>query len=342
MEPVPVFFRGEPAKVLLRDIGQIRRMHDNGWPRVPDPLALGNCVSTPAGEGRYLFYDRHPYVDDETIPYIDRSWSVGMYRLDLTDLTYQRLPIEPLRSEGFDQVGVSDDGNRVVVSEGWHAHPYPPFVDEEGNELTPLTGTPEQRDAHKRAMRESHVSRLTHLDVRTGITRVFDSFTGGVGQGSDDGCGIQWSPDGTKLAIHLRFRKPENPLHEAIRIYDSATLTPIGDLNGHRLCGSLSWSTDSTRLLVLRNAVGIFDLTTGKVEKLPTFPHGTPMPPGNGQHRPLGFTPDDHLFTVTHRGKAMTLWSMHPHTGDTEPLARWSGELDLYPIMARMPDDYWA
>jgi len=60
-----------------------------------------------------------------------------------------------------------------------------------------------------------------------------------------------------------------------------------------------------------------------------------------GARRPLGLADEQRVLVAVRRGTTMTLSVGAIDDEKLRPLLRWDGELDMYPVVAQMPADYW-
>jgi len=154
--------------------------------------------------------------------------------------------------------------------------------------------------------------------------------------------GLSWSPDGRRVCAKLATLSGKTaPLSTVI--VDAMTGDVVRVLDGDLAIGSLSWSPDSTRIVVSRfGRLRIVDVATGEARTIPGLPEVRPLAPGAGAHRMLGFLDDEHLLTATDRRGTLMIWRTHLETGPLEPLVRVTGTAGLYPRLARMPVGYWT
>ena len=122
--------------------------------------------------------------------------------------------------------GGSPDGEHILVAQSWVETP------------------PGQRTAFGDV-------RVTVSLVGFSGTPAQELFTlvGGVGTYTDN-LEIQWSPDGTQIALGASaWMGLENPLNYSILVLDATTGQEVTRIEGAGLAGSASWSPDGTRLL---------------------------------------------------------------------------------------------
>lgn len=171
-----------------------------------------------------------------------------------------------------------------------------------------------------------------------------------TGYASDDADDLaaQWSPDGSKIAVstglyHQAEREGEVGARSRLMILDARTGAQVGHLDDVRLAGSASWSPDSSRLLVSdpMRVLWTYDLDAERRVVLPVLQGARPGSWVNGSQRLLGFADDQRLLVAVQRRGTMTISAVHLRTGDTEGLIRWTGGLDMYPVLAQMPPGYW-
>lgn len=155
---------------------------------------------------------------------------------------------------------------------------------------------------------------------------------------------VQWSPDGTKIAVSIAlWLGEERGSHCRVLILDSDTGAQIDHVDDVTLSGSASWSMDSRRLLTM-DQMGVlwtYDLDDQRRHTVPVLPGARPDYWVSGSPRLLGFADDDHLLLAAQRKGTMTISTLHQDTGDTQTLVRWTGGLYMYPATTQMPPGYW-
>ena len=158
---------------------------------------------------------------------------------------------------------------------------------------------------------------------------------------SADGTRVQWSPNGTTIALGL-FQYSTLPGQPQIILVDISTGATVEPVNGY-ITGSASFSPDSNRLLVSsEDGVFTYNLTSGQSVPIPFIP---PLEePRPGVPRLLGFVGDERLLVCVQRGMTLTLSTLDiGRPGhDIRPIVRWTGAAHMYPVIANMPLGYWA
>lgn len=314
-EPVSMLVRlVTTPHVLLRGEAQLRP--------VPDVGRIGQASrDVLAAGGRFMLFDWETLLEDESLEFMHRWTSRGVYRLGFADLTLERANYEPRPGwRNQHSLGGSPDGEHVVVAQSW--------VD------IPAGRAPAYGD-----------QRVTVSLAGFSDAPAQELFTlvGGPTIDSDD-LPIQWSPDGTRIAIGVSvFTGPESLPDQSVRILDAATGQEVTRVGGVRLAGSVSWSPDQTRLLVKEfwGHLRIHDLNADTRHEIPALPGRRPDPSTRGPARLLGFADDHDLLVATQRARTMTISAMDPTSGDRRPLIRWTGTDDMYPVLTAMPPGYW-
>jgi hypothetical protein len=184
--------------------------------------------------------------------------------------------------------------------------------------------------------------RLAHRIRRPPRTRSLEPQR--CSRGEADDIPLQWSPDGSIIAIAIYVytdspRAIDNQYH--LHLIQASTGNHIADLIDLQLVGSASFSPDGRRLLVSgEQGVSVYDIYTESLEHLAAIPKpGEPRP---GTLRILGLVDDERLLTAVQRGRTMTIGTTTYDGTDQHPLIRWTGELDMYPVVASMPSGFWA
>jgi len=278
-------------------------------------------------EGHVVFLEGEALRDDPELPYLERRYSTGIFRLDLRTHTTTRMPFEPRPGQrAYRRLAASHDGQRLLIAEGWSL----PI------EIPPDATPGEQAILQHNALRTT----LTVIDVTQGRSRELHGIAGTlVGPGGDD-TSIQWSPGGDLIALTTFGRLVAGELapRPAVCVLDAASGLLVDLVPNAQLIGSLAWSSDSTQFLIARNGrVVVHHAITGEDSTLPAFPGCRPEPPGHGQHRVLGFADEQQVFTATESGKSMTVWLTDTRTGDARPLCQCAGHKCQYPNMSAAP-----
>ena len=273
--------------------------------------------------GRALVFAREIHDEDESIEFLHRRRCLGIYRYSFETGTIDRADydlVHPRWESGLAFAG-SPDGERVAIVEGWQ--PGAPGFENLG------------------------AVRLTLLvtGFTPGTRRVLLELNAG-GSGSADDVSLQWSPDGTRiaLAVTLFGSREDLPIFRpTLLILDVATGREIFRFEGVHVVGSASWSPDGNRILVADSddVVRILDLTTQELSPVPFLPGPRKDVWERGAQRTLGFAAADRLLVATQRGKTMTISTVATATGAAEPLIRWTGAEFMYPVLAQMPAGYW-
>lgn len=288
-------------------------------------------------DGRVLFFDRYAMREDESIPYVQRFFSRGVFRVELATGEVQRMAYEP-RGEynAIRELASSPDGELVAVAEAW-------VVDE----------------AKARAQGGLVFRRLSLWIAGIGSPAPRELLTvpGSYRSGPDDSS-VHWSPDGRRIAlggitehIHTRAngsstRAYTNPSHEYVyelRVVDVGSGEIVLEREGLRTVGTAGWTPDSSRLLVAdtEEFIKILHVDTGDLEPLPSFPGSNRGIPFEKSTRILGFLDDRVVMTVAQRGRRMLLSAVDIDTGEVEPLIGCADAPEAMPVLAPMTPDYW-
>lgn len=274
-----------------------------------------------AGQGRVMLFERVDRLEDESLPWLQRRTSAGLFRMDLSNLTVDRAGYEP--RPGFQTslaFAGSPDGQRAVVAEAWAEAP--PGV--------------QPSYTHLRIT-------MTLVGFDGGPARELLTFAGGLsGDGWDQS--LQWSPDGSLIAF-TAYSIGTYKL--TVTILDTRDGQEAYRLDDTRLVGSTSWSPDSTRLLVggADDVPAIHDISSG--ERTPLIFHPGPRPDSSvrGVPRMFGFADDHRLLVGTQRGTTVTVSAVPPDVPERERLLRWTGGEHneyVYPTFAQLPAGSWV
>lgn len=328
-EPVPVLMKGfyEGTRALVRRAGRIRPLPALGQTTGSARMVLGDA-------GRVVLFERIGWHTDETLPWDRRRFSEGIYRARLSDLSVQRAPYDPPANSLGPVIGLSCDGRHALIGRTWSIRHVPPRS---------MAASPSERQEHWELIQEMRRTTFTLVDFQAGTARELDTIPALAGGGLADDLPVQFSPDGTLVAVFVLVNPPRGEMAwSQTRLYRVDTGDLVETLDKVTLVGSRSWSSDGMRLLVgdWRRSL-ILDLTTGEMTQIPGLPIPRADPPGYGKHRLLGFTDRDDLFTATQRGKAMTLWRTSLSGEPLQALARWSGSEVICPTLGPTPPGYW-
>lgn len=160
---------------------------------------------------------------------------------------------------------------------------------------------------------------------------------------SDDGTPLQWSPDGSLIALSTSG-SPGRYSGGIVTIVDAATGAVVRRCEGCALAGSVSWSPDGTRLLVTdaTNAISDLYVRTGLVAPTACWPERLELDGDADEARPLGYADDTHLLLAHHRGRHLTISVADPTNGTLHPRLKLGPARHIYPVVARMPDGFWT
>lgn len=324
-EPCPVLVGGYNGMVwaLARSRGELALLPPFGQDG-------GTAREVIAGNGQFVFLERVEKITDADVAPGEARRSLGVYRLRLSDMTLQRAALHTrLGPYGHRYIGATPDARRAVVSSSWSV-PY---------DLRSATTAAEQAALKYGAARVT----LTVSDFDDDSMRELETVDGSVGIDYDD-LPIQCSPDGKLVAVSLLHQGAfGRPWGREVRLYDLTRAQLHATIEGAALAGSLSWSADSSTLLLERRGrVVVHDLHTGEDAEIAALPGQRPEPPGGGRHRVLGFADEQALYTATQRGKSMTIWRIDMGTGDAEPLCQCKGMEFQYPVLGHVPEGYWT
>lgn len=315
-EPVPVLVSVHALPhVWLRELAQVRPLPDF------DRWLPANTKDVLGGGGRWLVLERITWSEDESIPYLERRVSLGVHRYSFATGALDRAGFDPLHG-GFNRLHLagSPDGTQVLIAQHW------------------LAGAPDRPKTDEDARMTLSLAGFDGSPPRELLTM------GGGATGNGDDQALQWSPDGTRIAASVSLDQgPGQRSRWVVLVLDASTGREVARHDGALLCGSVSWSPDSERLLVQdeTETTWVLDTATGTREAIPFLPGRRPGVWVNGSLRPLGFADPDHLMVATQRGATMTLSAVHLTTSASRPLVRWAGSLDMYPRLATMPAGYW-
>ncbi len=278
--------------------------------------------------GRAVLFERAISADDEGLSYADSRRSVGVCRLELATLQVDELNFRPDPGAGnAPEFAGAPDGEQVAVLQPWGIEPVGRGYWPSDGRVTLWIGAFDGSPARK-----------------------ILTLQGGMFRSSDDQP-VQWSPDGRWLALSVSVSTDEltgRPGPSTVHLVDASTGAIVSRLNEWRLCGTASWTPNSRQLLVAqghesgRDAISIFDLDTHELTTVVPVSGRPQNPTLAGARRPLGLADQQRVLVAVRRGTTMTLSVENLDDEKLRPLLRWDGELDMYPVVAQMPADYWT
>lgn len=316
----------EPVGLLvpIHAVGRLLRREERVLRPLPD-LNRGPAISRDVliAGGTALLFERAIWIDDAGLAYGDNRRTVGIRRLVFSTMRVDELNFQPdpgpMNAPFFT---ASPDGETVAILQG---------------SVFPVAG---------RILTPSDQRITLLLAAFDGLpARIVLTVQGSVAGEADDHL-LQWSPDGRWIALSLRpSSDPAVYAPPCLHIVEARTGTVVSRLPGWRLCGSASWSPSGGHLLVadgsFRPTVCTFDLRTQALTTVVPVSGRPQSPTLAGARRPLGLADEQRVLVGTRRGTTMTLSAGDISGPDLEPLLRWTGELDMYPVLAQMPLGYW-
>ncbi|WP_421733100.1 TolB family protein [Cellulomonas sp.] len=252
----------------------------------------------------------------------------GVARVDLRTGAVARVELEPLPFSSLVRTAFagSPDGASVAM-------------------LGPRVRPPARGSATPPRGGETRPTELSVARFDGTTPRRFDVYEDLVlSEWNPDDVGVQWSPDGTRIACAVSWN--EGPAQGPARfrretvIYTAADGAEVQRIPGN-LCGSASWSADSNYLLVDHDLddTWIHDLTRDTCRPVLVLP-----PSGTRDMRPvraLGLADDDYLVTARHRGERMTIALTRVDDGATTAILSWNELEARYPKIASLPCRTW-
>lgn len=275
-----------------------------------------------SGDGRMLFFDRRALRDDESIPYVKRSYSLGVFRLELATGEVRRSAHDP-RGEysSTREFASSPAGDQVAVAETW---------------VVP------ELEAQVQGLLARRV-KLMVADVGGSALRELATVPGSYYTGPDDSS-VHWSPDGRSIALGSVAEDAQTGAYVIeMRVVDVASAEVVLERKGLRTVGTAGWAPDSSCLLVadMEERIKVLRVDTGELEPLPFLPGSNMGIPFEKTTRILGFLDDRTVMTVAQRGRRMLLSAVDIETGAAEPLVGCADAPEAMPVLAQMPPDYW-
>jgi hypothetical protein len=162
----------------------------------------------------------------------------------------------------------------------------------------------------------------------------------GVLFGEADDVTVQWAPSRSWVACAIAvWRGGEVGFQPVVSIFDVASARAVQTWEALSLVGSASWNPDGTTLLVRdypSGAVSILNVETGAKTRVPEVSGDASTTTRRGL-RPLGFADSDRLLIAKQRGSTMTLSALRWLHRSVEPIVRFSGGADMYPIIKSCP-----
>lgn len=294
--------------------------------------ALGRLPPTSvdvlASMGRQLVFERECLDEDESIEYLHRHRSLGIYSFSFATGAIERSSYEPRSGwQNRHSFAGSPDGDRIVVAQSWMA---PEVVSTESS------GSRER--AYGRARTTVSLGSFSGEPARELFT-----LPGGWADGRDD-VALQWSPDGRSIAFGaLRYDGLPKGFTKSLMILDAETGEEVLAIDHCGTVGSAAWSPDSTHLLMVDDSetVWILELSTGIRHPIPFLRGPRPDTSVSDSPRLLGFCDLGRVLVTTQRGTLLTISRVEITTGATETIISCPSTSDTLPVLAQMPNGYW-
>ena len=281
-----------------------------------------------ASMGRQLVFEREALDDDESINYLHRHRSLGIYSFSFATGVIDRSSYEPRPGwQNRHSFAGSPDGDRVVVAQSWVA------PEEMSSEPSWSRGR-----AYGTARTTVSIGSFTGEPARELFT-----LRGGWADGRDD-VALQWSPDGSAIAFcALRYDGLPKGFTKSLTILDAATGDEVLVIDHCGLVGSAPWSPDSTRLLVVDDSemVWILEVSSGNRHPVPFLRGPRPDVSVSDSPRLLGFCDLDRVLVATQCGTLLTISRVEMITGATETMISCPTVSEALPVLAQMPSGYW-
>lgn len=320
----PFAANGEPA-VMLAPLGRTPHLAQLSTAQLvpvtgpPTSTDRSRCVL--AGGGTSMLFEWGEYSDDKSVEWLKRYVSRGIFRMNVTDSTVDRVTYEPRQDwTSSHHYASSPDGASIAITQSWTD--------------TPPERAPDYGDARVT---------ISLAGFGSAPAREIATIIGSTTEDGDD-LPVQWSPDGTRFAVGVSFfRTISDPPTVTVLIFDAVTGAEIQRIDDAQLAGSMAWSPDQTRVLIYDLFLRRWEyhLDTGERHPIPALPGRRVDHAVRGPARLLGYANNHELLVTTQRGRTMTVSVMDPSTGTKRPRLRWTGLDDNYPVFTPMPAGFW-
>jgi hypothetical protein len=283
--------------------------------------STGPFLPVLASGGTSMVFERARYDGgsaDE--PLLQRRRILGVYRYDVASGQEQRASFDAVQGKDASvYYAPSPDGASVAIAQGWW---------------------PTWRPGVRAVVSEYRIS-LTVAGFSEDSPRTILELSG-VLQPIGESSVVQWSPDGSTVAVSASTFTARGSLERATLVVDVSTgahtQVPAA------LLGSVSWDHEARRLLVVGDddVPRILDIRTGTSQPVPALGPRIAQVNSTGRPRTLGWADESRLLVAVGRGTTTRVCVLDPDEGVVATRVRWTaGPLDSVRL-ARMPAGFWS
>lgn len=322
----PLSVASEPVPLLVEHFGS-RLAWQPGESRLsrigPYGEPTGGAAYVLGHGGESLMFERS--VDDpsdETIEWGDRRRVEGYFRLDLASGTTEQARFESVQGmKAYADFALSPDGCRAAIAQTW----LPPVLTE------------------RRILPSDYRTRVTLAAFGGTDARVVLARSGLLGW-FPESTPMQWSPDGSWLAVTVAIAVPDEIARVEVALLDTSTGLIERRIKDANLAGTSSWSPDGRSLLVVDSygRPSIIELPSGERRPIPALPDEVANAHERHRPRPLGWADNTRLIVGLTRGNTSRLCLFDLDAGLQDTLLRWTGHYQDYVALAPMPLGFWV
>lgn len=316
---------GEPVP-LMSDLYNNRAF---GWLPESESLAPFSALDASTGPflpvlstgGTAMVFERAQYDGgSEDLPPMQRHRILGIYRLSIASGQEERAPFDPVQGHGATvYYAPSPDGVSAAIAQCWW---------------------PGWQPGARSVVSEHRVS-LTVVGFAEGSPRTVLELSGLL-QPISESSVVQWSPDGTTVAVSMMTFTARGSVERVTLVVDVSTgehaQVPAA------LLGSVSWDHEGRRLLVVGDddVPRVLDMRTGTSSPVPALGARVAQVNSQGRPRALGWADERRLLVAVGRGSSTRVCLLDPDEGVVATRVRWTaGPLDSVRL-APMPAGFWA
>ncbi|MBO3103461.1 WD40 repeat domain-containing protein [Cellulomonas fengjieae] len=290
------------------------------------PFAVFDASTGPflpvlAAGGTSMVFERARYDGgSDDLPLVQRRRILGVYRYDFTSGRDDRAGFDAVQGKDASVFyAPSPDGTALAIAQQWW---------------------PAWRPGVRSVVSEHRVS-LTVGGFSDEPPRTVLELSG-VLEPTGESSVVQWSPDGSTVAVSMMTFTPRGSLQRTTLIADvttgAHTQVPAA------LLGSVAWDHEGHRLLVVGDddVPRVLDTRTGTSTPVPAL--GARVAPVNSAGRPraLGWADERRLLVAVCRGTTTRVCVLDPDEGIVATRVRWTaGPLDSVRL-APMPLGFWS
>ncbi|WP_315093576.1 hypothetical protein [uncultured Cellulomonas sp.] len=283
--------------------------------------STGPFLPVLAPGGTSMVFERARYDGGSAdLPLIQRRWILGVYRYDCATGREERASFDAVQgNDASVYYAPSPDGASVAVVQSWW---------------------PTWRPGVRPVVSEFRVS-LTIAGFSVDPPRTMLELRGAL-QPIGESSVVQWSPDGTTVALSILIFTARGTLERAALVVDVSTgaHTQVPAV----LLGSVSWDPEGLQLLVVGDddVPRILDVRSGASRPVPALGSRVAEVNSSGRPRALGWADEHRLLVAVCRGATTRVCLLDPDEGIVATRVRWTTRPLGSVRLAPMPRGFWT